>query len=311
MSVSVPGPPRLLDTAPSPFAGVHPVVHLPLHADGSIEPSGIARQVDHLLKHGVSGVVTLGLATEVWTLTDVERELICRLTTEAVDGRVPVTAGVDGDTATALRRGAAAVAAGAAALMVRPPAGSDAHATEMHVGRLAREIPVPILVQDAPQATGVDLSVGALLASARLAGASAAVKVEALDALPKVTRLTAAGVDVVAGWGGVGYVDAIIAGAVGCMPGSDLGPAFVAIDRLSRRGDLVGARRAYSLIEELLLVEAASLELLIASAKRALHRCGVLTSARTRCDVSSVRVETLRRLDELFAQLGQSGVPGW
>jgi 4-hydroxy-tetrahydrodipicolinate synthase len=307
------GPP--VQAAASLFAGVHPVVHLPLTDRGAFDEAGVTAQVEHLLDHGATGIVTVGLATESWTLSEAERELLVRSCVDAVAGRRPVTVGLDGDTLMALRRGARAVELGAAALMVRPPGGLPLLALQRHVDALARELPVPLVVQDAPAATGVDLPVAVLTAMTEGMADRAAVKVELpVGSAAKIRQLADAGLVVVAGWGGVGYLEAVLAGAVGCMPGSDLAAAFVRIDRLARSGDAADAVAAvaeYGAIEPLLLAQSTSLELLVVSAKRALARRGVLASARSRIDASAVPPADLRHIDLLGEALHGRGVAGW
>jgi 4-hydroxy-tetrahydrodipicolinate synthase len=292
------------------FEGVHPVLHLPIADDGQVCLDSFRPQVDRMISFGVGGVVTLGLATEAWTLDERERDAVCAASVDAVAGRVPVTAGVDGDTQTALVRGARALEAGASALMVRPPHGLSPAGVADHYTVIAQELDAPVLVQDAPLATGVDLTAEDLLRICERHPHLRSAKIEASPAGPKVSRLSIAGIAVVAGWGGIDYVDAMRRGAIGVMPGCDLAPALARIHELGVSGQWVAAQREYAQILPLLAYESQSLELLIVGAKLALHRAGVLPSPRMRqaSDVGAVHAETF---GALFDDLTAAGVQGW
>ena len=68
----------------------------------------------------------------------------------------------------------------------------------------------------------------------------AALKVEIPGAGDKTSAAREAGMEIVAGWGGLGYLDQVARGASGCMPGCDLGPALLAIDRAPGPGTRAG-----------------------------------------------------------------------
>src|SRR4029078_1673852 len=94
-----------------------------------------------------------------------------------------------------------------------------------------------------PQVTGVTLTLDALVALAEHPLVRS-LKVEVPGSRGKVSAAHAAGIDIVAGWGGLGYVESVARGAIGCMPGCDLGPALLAIDHRLRAGDVSGAGAA-------------------------------------------------------------------
>jgi 4-hydroxy-tetrahydrodipicolinate synthase len=194
--------------------------------------------------------------------------------------------------------------------MVRPPHGLTPTGIADHYTLLAEELDAPILVQDAPLATGVELTADDLLRICERHPRLRSAKIEAAPAGPKVSRLSIAGIAVVAGWGGVDYVDALRRGAVGVMPGCDLAPALARIHELGVTGQWVAAQREYEQIRPLLTYESQSLELLIVGAKLALHRAGVLPSPRMReaSDVGDLHAETF---GAFFDDLAAAGVQGW
>lgn len=295
------------------FAGVAPVLQTPF-GDEAGEPvlhEPLAALAKRLVSLGADGLVVLGLASEAWALTEVERDAVCATVVEAAGGRVPVVAGIDGTTALAVERARRAVALGASALMALPPRASGPGRLGDHFLRLADAAGVPILIQDSPQVSGVELAPELLLGVAARHPLLRAAKVEGPAAGAKVALLGAEGVEVVAGWGGLHYPESLRRGAVGCMPGSDLGPAFVAMHRLACDGQAEAADVLYRTILPLLSYTTQSLELLILSAKHALIRFGVFSSGSMRRPARELDAEEASTLDALFDRLADAAVPGW
>lgn len=297
------------------FEGIRPVLHLPfaLEPDQPIRHDELGVLVADQLAHGVDGLVVLGLASEAWSLRERERDEVLVTVADAVGGRVPLVVGLDGTTAIATDRARRAVdVAGAAGLMVLPPASArSTDALVTHFATIADAAGVPILVQDSPQVTGVTLAVDALLAIHRAHPLVAALKVEISGAGAKTSTVAAAGMEIVAGWGGLHYLESVRRGASGCMPGCDLGPAIVVLDRLARRGDLDGADAIYRTILPLLSYEAQSLDLLLLGAKRILVRRGIFGSGALRAPARVLDPHERTSLDALVARLEAESVPGF
>ena len=296
------------------FDGVRPVLHLPFAAepDEPIVHDELRRLVLDQLDQGVSGLVVLGLASEAWTLREAERDEVLATVAAAVDGRVPFVVGIDGTTAVATDRARRAVRHGAAGLMVLPPAASrSGPGLVRHFAAVADAAGVPVLVQDSPQVTGVALGIDDLVALQRAHPLVGAVKIETAGAGAKASAAIEAGIEVVAGWGGQHYLESVRRGASGCMPGCDLGPAIVVIDRLARNGDAAGAEATYRAILPLLSYEAQSLDLLLLGAKRVLVRRGIFGSGALRAPGRELDPEEAATLDGLIGRLETDGVAGF
>jgi 4-hydroxy-tetrahydrodipicolinate synthase len=295
------------------FAGVFPVLHVPFHesAGNPVIPDALAHLVDRLIDLDADGVVVLGLASEAWKLAEAERDEVCEIVGKATAGRVAWVAGIEGALPVAIDRARRAVDRGASALMVLPPPmASLSRDVAEHFLELARSVNVPILIQDSPQVTGVQLEETLLIELAQNNELLRAVKIEGSAAGEKIARLSSAGIDVIAGWGGLHFLDSMRRGAIGCMPGSDLGPALGEIHRLARESPKA-ADELYRKILPLLSYSAQSLELLILSAKRALVRFGVFPSDILRQPARGLDEHERQALDALFDQLSRDEVPGW
>lgn len=295
------------------FAGVRPVLHLAFGADVGqpVDHASLERLCEAMVAAGVDGLVVLGLASEAWALREAERAEVVATVARVTVGRVPVTVGIDGTTAVAVERARVAADLGASGLMVLPPASARTSALlRAHYESVADATGLPVLVQDSPQVTGVSLPVETLveLAAHPLVRS---LKSEIPGAGAKVSAACAAGIEVVAGWGGLGYPDSVARGAVGVMPGCDLAAALLDIDRRARRGDDAGADATYRAILPLLSFEGQSLDLLLLGAKHHLRRAGLMSTAHLRAPARSLDAREVATFDALLDRLAAEGVPGF
>jgi 4-hydroxy-tetrahydrodipicolinate synthase len=73
--------------------GAVPIVPTPFSDDGAVDLASLRRLVDHLVEAGVHGIAVLGVASEVYSLTDAERIAVVETAVEKAAGRLPVVAG--------------------------------------------------------------------------------------------------------------------------------------------------------------------------------------------------------------------------
>jgi 4-hydroxy-tetrahydrodipicolinate synthase len=296
------------------FEGIRPVLHTPF-ADDAKQPivqTELARLARLMLDEGAHGLVALGLASEAWAIGEAERDEVLAVVAEACQGRATFVVGIDGVTAVAVERARRAVDWGASGLMVLPPRQSAGRESLVeHFSTVADAAGVSILVQDSPQATGVLLEVSTLSAMAAAHPLVRSVKSEIPGAGPKASAIRAEGLELVAGWGGLDYLGQVERGAVGCMPGCDLGPAMVTLDRLARSHDAAAAEAFYRRLLPYLSLATASLELLLLSAKRHLRRRGVFSTETLRAPARCLDPQEARVFDALLDELAAAGTPGF
>jgi 4-hydroxy-tetrahydrodipicolinate synthase len=218
------------------FEGVRPVLHLPFGSgpEQGILDDELALLARTMLAEGAAGLVVLGLASESWAVTEVERDRVVEISGSVCGGAAPLVVGIDGSTSVAIDR-ARALRVWAADLW---SCHRDKRVGGRHWCGISQASPmVPgyrSLSGLAPQVTG-SLDVATIVELARHPLVRS-VKSEIPGAGAKASAITAEGLELVVGWGGLGYLEQIPRGAVGCMPGCDLGPAVVAIDRFARTG---------------------------------------------------------------------------
>ena len=240
------------------FAGVYPILVTPFLDNGEVDFDSQLRLVDHLLEQGAHGLGAFGNAGEGYTLLASERRALLDAIVRHVDGSVPVIAGV-GATGIALAVEACreAEGRGASGLMVLPPyyLRPDADGIRHFYSVLSDAVSVPIMVQDAPMLSQVNMSPSLLASMAREIENVEYAKVEAPPTAPKITRalrVADGSLTVLGGLNGQFLIEELQRGAEGTMPASDMTSLYVKIWNALETADHVGAwetfRRALPLI---------------------------------------------------------------
>jgi 5-dehydro-4-deoxyglucarate dehydratase len=93
----------------------------PFKADGSLDPEGLRRNLDAMLRHPVGAVVVAGGTGELYSLTPEEHGAIARVAVEAAGGRVPVVAGAGFGPQLAAQLAREAARAGVDGILAFPP----------------------------------------------------------------------------------------------------------------------------------------------------------------------------------------------
>jgi 2-keto-3-deoxy-L-arabinonate dehydratase len=268
--------------------GCIPILITPFADDGSLDLESLEREIEWVLAEGASGVACVAIASEGYKLTEIERDAVIATTVGRVGGRSPVVASADGPgEEPAIDRARRAAALGVDALMVLPPyfvkPGPDGLVSYYH--RIAEASGLPIMVQDAPQLTGVSMSPAVW---ARMADATPGlryIKAEGTPQGPTISetlRLCGHRVGVFCGWGGLSLLDALERGAAGNMPAPNFTRFFADVQRLWEAGNRERAEQLFDRGVPFVMWTMQSIDHSVTSAKVELHRRGVITSARLR-----------------------------
>jgi 4-hydroxy-tetrahydrodipicolinate synthase len=234
------------------FEGVIPAVVTPFDDSGSVDTTALAATAGDLIDHGVTGLVGTGTMGEAQSLSAAERRLVLETLVGAVDGRVPVTAGISSETpALSIGYAADAAAAGASALMMLPPLGyaGDAREIEVFYRTVATATELPIMAYNNPKASGTDVRPELVARLAEIDGV-VAVKECSGDARRIAEILDAVdGFEVLVG-GDDWALEGFCAGATGWIAGvANVAPReCVELFRLCREGRLEEARLVYARI---------------------------------------------------------------
>ncbi|SLN75386.1 dihydrodipicolinate synthase family protein [Roseisalinus antarcticus] len=292
--------PRNFDIFPP---GAVAMLMTPFRQDWSVDLNGMARTAELAIEQGASGLAVHGLASEGYKLLDRERrEIVERIA--QVNSTPLLLAGVDHEALIcSVELAKAAAGAGATAIMAMPPkssGGNRAHLVE-YFGTLEAESSLPVVIQDAPRASGIAMAPDTLVALTAALSKPNAIKVE--DPIPPLKmadllqRLPDDGRTVLyGGAGGRRFLGELDAGAIGTM----VGPAY--IDVFGAVQDLHATDRtaATALFEHLLplLTAVDGNEWYALLQKQLFLRAGLIEQAGLR---PPAVVPEARYLDELVA----------
>jgi 4-hydroxy-tetrahydrodipicolinate synthase len=302
---------RLDETA----RGVFPISATPFAPDGALDLDSLDRLVDFYLARRVHGLTLLGIMGEAPKLTPDESRAVVRRALARVAGRVPVVVGVSSADLRALAALANdSMAAGAAGVMVAPPAGiAGDDALIAYVASVIGAIDrgTPVVYQDYPQATGVTLTVDAFHRMVDAFSQLVMLKHEDAPGLTKLSRIRAeaarAGrrrVSVLVGNNALYYPQELARGADGAMTGFSYPEMLVEVYERFVTGDAEGAEDVFDDYLPLLRYEAQP-GIGLAVRKELLARRGALASPTVRAPGLVLSADDRRELDRLVARLAR------
>jgi 4-hydroxy-tetrahydrodipicolinate synthase len=141
--------------------GVFPAITTPFAEDGQVDLAFLRKHVAWMAGHGCRGMVPLGSLGEANTLTFEEKIQILEACLEAVDGSIPIVAGIAGlSTSESVALARAAERVGCAGLMVLPPYvyRGDWRESEAYFSAVITATPLPCIHYNNPIAYGTDTS---------------------------------------------------------------------------------------------------------------------------------------------------------
>jgi 4-hydroxy-tetrahydrodipicolinate synthase len=294
------------------WSGIFHILATPFREDGALDAEGLPRLVESALATGITGFTILGIAGEAHRLTDEERRRVVEGVVKEVRGRVPVAVGVSASgthLATAFAR--MAREHGADALMVAPPAGlKNLDAVAEYYRTVAAATPLPIVLQDEPVTTQVNMPAPFIAQLCAEIAPIEAVKLEEPPTLPKITRLRALFGDRVAifgGLGGVYFFEELSRGADGAMTGFPYPEALRGIREHFTAGRRDEARALFYRWLPLIRYETqpgATPGTAVGIRKEILRRRGWIASALVRPPAPGLDAATHAELTELLAAVG-------
>jgi 4-hydroxy-tetrahydrodipicolinate synthase len=302
---SLPAPPEV-SMAADQLYGVVPILVTPFRDDGAIDETSLRNEVDFAIEAGVHGL-GIALGSEIYKLTEGERDEVTTIVVSQVNDRVPVvvnTGAVATDLAVFYSRRASEL--GAHGVMCTPPGpGFAADAVIDYFTAISNAIDIPIVIQDTsttPVSAPLIRSIGDAAPNARYA------KVESVPAAIQVGKAVAAVGDTMKVFGGAGggqFLQELRRGSIGTMPFPSTARAFVDVWDRWQAGDAPGANEVFDTrIWPLLKIGVGSLGGAHIVHKRALQRQGVIASSYVRPPVDPLDPVTEEELEETFARLG-------
>ncbi len=174
------------------FSGVIPILATPFNDDESLDLVSWQRMIEFMVGLNVDGITILGVLGESNRLNDHEREALIKSALAAANKCIPVIVGTSHTgSAAAAYLSKMAEDLGADAVMVTPakePVANDERIVEYY-RRVANATNLPIVLQDHPASTEVQMSVPVILRIVKEVASVVCIKAEAVPTPPKVRAL--------------------------------------------------------------------------------------------------------------------------
>ncbi|MEM6312930.1 MAG: dihydrodipicolinate synthase family protein [Planctomycetota bacterium] len=290
--------------------GICPIVATPFDADGRVDGASFERLCHTLAAGGCHGLTLFGIAGEYYKLTDAERaELLGRLVDVCRSRGVPSIVSVtDQATEVAVETARRYQAAGADSLMLLPPffLKPSAAAVEAHVRAVGAAVDIPVMLQYAPEQTGVAIPPETLAGIANDLPTVRDMKIECKPAghyISRLLELTDGAVRVHVGNAGFNMIETFRRGAVGVMPGCSMFDVYLDIDAALRTGDLPRALDTHTALLALLNHIRQNVEMIIAFEKHILMRRGVIASDHCRLPGYALDAEDRALFEVLYERI--------
>lgn len=301
---STPEQPRL--------SGVLPVLATPFGREGSPSLADFDRITDFNLAAGADGLVFPGNASEVGSLSPVERTSLADRLWARVAGRVPIVIGLSAsDHEVSLAAARQAKSLGAAAVMIAPPVvhrGNPRALMEL-LTSLGEVAGTPLILQNAPPPLGPGLEPGDVANLVRNLPQIAYLKEECLPAGQRISSHLANAPHhmrgVFGGAAGRFIMDELARGAIGTMPSCETPEVHIELLRAYRRGDTALARSIYNRMLPLLMFTSV---FKAAGVKAVLRLRGIVESDRCRDPESGLDAMDRRELGAILEAMGISPI---
>ncbi|MEZ4706565.1 MAG: dihydrodipicolinate synthase family protein [Caldilineaceae bacterium] len=286
--------------------GVYPILVTPFHDNGQIDETSLRRLVDFNVAAGVHGL-GVALASEIYKLSEAERDLVTQVVVEQVAGRVKVVinTGAPG-TDLAIHYSRRAQELGADALMILPPSFMPAGAAEIieYYRAISDAVQIPIFMQDVVSST---IPAGLARQVAQACEWVQYIKVESAPITAKVADMVKTAGEHLTVFGGAGggyFIEEMRRGSVGTMPFCSQPEAFVQIWDLYQAGDEAAARAIFNqVLIPINRISGQGAGLFHEIHKELLRHRGIIRTSKVRSPAPSMDELTRRELQQLLDEL--------
>jgi dihydrodipicolinate synthase/N-acetylneuraminate lyase len=286
--------------------GVFPILVTPFDEMSRVDEESLRRLIDFNINAGVHGL-GVALGSEIFKLSESERDLVTRIVVDQVRQRVPVVinTGAPG-TDLAVFYSQRAEDLGTDALMIIPPSFMPAGSTEVlaYYRAISDAVNIPIFLQDVPSAP-----IPAPLARqiAEHCEHVRYIKVETLPVTSKVAEMVATAGDQLTVFGGAGgsyFIEELRRGSLGTMPFCSQPEAFVQVWNLVHGGDERTARMIFDqMIAPINRIANQGAGIFYHIHKELLRQRGVIATAKVRSPAPPVDPITQQELQQLISEL--------
>lgn len=227
----------------SMLQGIVPIVAAPFYENGDVDYGSLKNLIGHLVRIGCDGLTLFGIAGEYYKLSDDEQgKMMEVMIGECRSLNAPSVVSItQHSTYSAIERAKYAEALGADYLMLLPPFFLKPSGDELysHMKSVCRSVKIPVIVQYAPEQTGVGIAPGVFRRLTCEAENAEYYKIECKPAGPYISDFLSQienKARVFVGNAGYQMIEAFDRGAVGAMPGCSLSEIYIKIYRAYTQG---------------------------------------------------------------------------
>lgn len=293
---------------PSEIRGIFNILATPFDADQQVDEASLRRLVQFQLDKGAMGLTILGVLGEAAKLSVEERSRVMHLVLETVNGHVPVIVGASHpDTATCIALSQAALAAGAAGVMIAPPR-MEKPSDEAVFGlyqEIASQFSGAIVVQDFPPVNGIIMSPDLLANIAEQIPQARYLKLEDPPLMEKISAIRERTdlFRIFGGLGGMFLLEELERGAAGTMTGFAFTEILIAVYQAYQAGDRAEASRIFDHYLPLIRFENQPV-INLTIRKELLRRRGAIEHAGLRPPFTPIDAGTHAEIDWIFERVG-------
>lgn len=293
-----------------PLRGILPIVAATFDEEGNVDYSSFERLVHHLINTGVQGVTLFGLATEFYKLTDYEKEKMMKIMLEHtskssnVAGIISIT---NHSFEVAVKEAKKAESNGADALMVLPPyfLGPSAESILNHLKAVAKSVSIPVIVQYAPNQTGVKIAPEVFYQLKKECPNACLVKVETQPPGRYISQLNnkeEAQIYTLVGYAGVQMPDVLQRGAAGIQPGCSFSEIYVHLWELYENNQHEEFHKLFMRLFPYISYWMQGVELIIKAEKVILQQRGIIASDYCRHPDYNLDKKELETIQEFMTE---------
>ncbi len=263
--------------------GVCPILATTFTDQGEIDYASLKKLTRWLIEKKSSAITMFGIASEYYKLSDYERDKMIETVIKEANGDVAVIVSVTKHASeSAVVDAVHAEKMGADMLMLLPPffLSPDSTAIINHIESVCQAVKIPVMVQYAPEQTGVKISPETFADLAKRYP-QICYKIECKPPGKVITSViegSRGSVNVYVGNAGFQLIEGLQRGAVGVMPGCSMPEIYIKIYDSFKQGRFDQAVKIHNDLLPLLNSIRQSVEQIIKTEKIILKKRGVIAS---------------------------------
>ncbi len=266
--------------------GIVPIIATPFLENGDIDYESLRKELQYMKTIGCNGATLFGIAGEYYKLTDSECEEMIQVTVDECKRiNLPcVISCTPHSTYAAIQRAKIIENKGADCMMLLPPFFLKPSGKELmdHIKAVASSVNIPVMLQYAPEQTGVPITPQALAGLAKACPNMSYFKIECKPAGPYITTLLneTNGMDLKIFAGNAGYqmIETFDRGAIGAMPGCSMSELYIKIYQAYIAGNKKEAIDYHEKLLPILNHIRQNVDMIIHYEKEILYRRGIIST---------------------------------